>query len=214
MTENISEKIDLNKIEKKAYGSFFQKWLYDVGFGVLLLSFAVAPTIRALFGYVYILFLVVPASLVMFLGFVYGVLPRVGIAKFSRKRQQKRNRIAMVNAVGVIALMALVILTYYGVFPGLEITGLLGGLGLMAAIGIAVIVGIGFFAYVMDFPRMALYGTIIGVGIPLVEFIKGTFGSELSNAMVWVIPALILVILGLIEYSKFKKEYPLDGGKK
>jgi len=210
----LEQNIDLEGLEKKAFRSFFQDWLYDACYGVLLLSFAIAPTIRALFGYWYILFLIVPAPLAMLIGTKFGVLPRLGIVKFSRKRQAKRNRIAMINVIGVIALMALVMLTYFGVFPGPGVTELLGGLGLMAAIGIAVIVGIGFFAYVMDFPRMALYGTIIGVGIPIVEFIKGTFGSELSNAIVWAIPALALVALGVIEYVKFRKEYPLEGENK
>jgi hypothetical protein len=56
-------------------------------FGVLLVSFALAPILREVIGLGYILFLVIPAPLILTLGKRYISVPRIGIVKFGLNRQ-------------------------------------------------------------------------------------------------------------------------------
>ena len=86
----MAEKIDLREIEKRSYRSYFKTGIYDLAFGVLLLSFAVAPLIREAIGLMYIAVVIVPAPLVILLGNKYVTGPRMGHARFTIYWRQKR----------------------------------------------------------------------------------------------------------------------------
>ena len=59
----MNQNIDLKAIEKKSYQIIFQDGIYDIMFGILLISFAVTPTLREIIGLGYIFFMIVPAPL-------------------------------------------------------------------------------------------------------------------------------------------------------
>ncbi|MBN2065627.1 MAG: hypothetical protein JW771_02335, partial [Candidatus Thermoplasmatota archaeon] len=80
------DRLNLKEIEKKAYRFTFNDGLYDMTYGTLLVSIAVAPILREMIYLGYIFFLIVPAPLIILLGKKYITIPRIGIVKFSRTR--------------------------------------------------------------------------------------------------------------------------------
>jgi hypothetical protein len=204
----MNEKINLKEIEKRSYRSFFQTGLYDVAFGVLLLSFAIAPVIRDVFGRFYMPFIIIPAPLIMLLGRKYLIVPRLGIVKFGEKRESAKKKMMIISALSTTILAALLVLTVAGVFPGF-IGETLSGVMFMLIVGIIVIILMGFIAYIMDFKNMLYYGLAIGIGIPTAEFLHGIVGVPLDSLITFGTLGSLLLIYGLVNLSHFLKKYPI-----
>lgn len=204
----MNEKINLKEIEKRSYRSFFQTGLYDVAFGVLLLSFAIAPVIRDVIGRFYIPFVIIPAPLIMLLGRKYLIVPRLGIVKFGEKRESAKKKMMIIYVLSTIILAALLALTVAGVFPGF-IGETLSGVMFMLIVGIIVIILMGAFAYIMDFKNMLYYGLVIGIGLPAAEFLHGVVGVPLDSLITFGTLGSLLSIYGLVNLSHFLKKYPI-----
>ena len=204
----MNEKINLKEIEKRSYRSFFQTGLYDVAFGVLLLSFAIAPVIRDVIGRFYMPFIIIPAPLIMLLGRKYLIVPRLGIVKFGEKRESAKKKMMIIYALSTTILAALLALTVAGVFPGF-IGETLSGVMFMLIVGIIVIILMGFIAYIMDFKNMLYYGLAIGIGIPTAEFLHGIVGVPLDSLITFGTLGSLLLIYGLVNLSHFLKKYPI-----
>ncbi len=204
----MNEKINLKEIEKRSYRSFFQTGLYDVAFGVLLLSFAIAPVIRDVFGRFYMPFIIIPAPLIMLLGRKYLIVPRLGIVKFGEKRESAKKKMMIISALSTTILAALLVLTVAGVFPGF-IGETLSGVMFMLIVGIIVIILMGFIAYIMDFKNMLYYGLAIGIGMPTAEFLYGIVGVPLDSLITFGTLGSLLLIYGLVNLSHFLKKYPI-----
>jgi hypothetical protein len=204
----MNEKINLKEIEKRSYRSFFQTGLYDVAFGVLLLSFAIAPVIRDVFGRFYMPFIIIPAPLIMLFGRKYLIVPRLGIVKFGEKRESAKKKMMIISALSTTILAALLVLTVAGVFPGF-IGETLSGVMFMLIVGIIVIILMGFIAYIMDFKNMLYYGLAIGIGIPTAEFLHGIVGVPLDSLITFGTLGSLLLIYGLVNLSHFLKKYPI-----
>ena len=204
----MNEKINLQDIEKRSYRAYFQTGLYDVSFGVLILSFAIAPVIRDVIGLFYITFVIIPASLIILLGQKYLIVPRLGIVKFGEKRKSAKKKMRTITVLSTTILTALLALTAAGVFPGF-IGEVLSGVIFMLIIGIIVIIFMGFIAYIMDFKNMLYYGLAIGTGIPTAEFLHGVVGAPLDSLITFGILGSLLLIYGLVNLSCFLKKYPI-----
>jgi hypothetical protein len=204
----MNEIINLKEIEKKSYRAYFQTGIYDIAFGILLLSFAIAPIIRDVFGKFYIPFVIIPASLIILLGMKYLIVPRLGIVKFGEKRVSAKKKMMIITVLSTIILTALLALTAAGVFPGF-IGEVLSGVMFMLIIGIIVILFMGFIAYIMDFKNMLYYGLAIGIGIPTAEFLHGVVGAPLDSLITYGTLGSILLIYGLVNLSCFLKKYPI-----
>jgi len=203
----MAEKINLREMEKRSFRSFFQDGMQDVGFGVLLLCFALAPVVRDMYGYAYIILLVVPGPLVITLGRKYITQPRMGVAKFNEKRKTERKRIAKISAVSTLTLLALLSLTLLGIFPGPTVRAI-GGAGFMAAIGVAVVALMGYIAYLLDFKNMLYYGFIIGFGIVASEILHGVVGAPLDSLIVFGTSGTLLLAYGIVSVLRFLKDNP------
>ena len=204
----MTEKINLKEIEKRSYRAYFRTGLYDVAFGVLILSFAIAPVIRDVIGLFYIPIFIIPGPLIILLGMKHVIVPRLGIVKFSEKRKSAKKKMMIITVFSTTILTALLALTAAGVFPGF-IGEVLSGVMFMLIIGIIVIILMGFIAYIMDFKNMLYYGLAIGIGIPTAEFLHGVVGVPLDSLITFGILGSLLLIYGLINLSSFLKKYPL-----
>ena len=204
----MNEIINLKEIEKRSHRIYFQTGIYDVAFGVLLLSFAIAPVIRDAIGRFYIPFVIIPAPLIILLGMKYLIVPRVGIVKYGEKRESAKKKMRIITVLSTTILAALLALTAAGVFPGF-IGETLSGVMFMLIIGIIVIILMGFIAYIMDFKNMLYYGLAIGIGIPTAEFLHGIVGAPLDSLITFGTLGTLLLIYGLVNLSHFLKKYPI-----
>ena len=114
----MNEKMNLKEMEKKAYRFTFQDGIYDIMFGVLFVSFALAPIIREVIGLSYILFLVIPAPLLFTLAKKYIRTPRIGIVKFGQKRRTAQKKLVTMSVILVRITFILLIMTITNIFPG------------------------------------------------------------------------------------------------
>jgi hypothetical protein len=204
----MTEKIDLKKIEKQAFRFSLQDGLYDIAYGTLLISFALAPFLREIIGLGYMLIVVPPAPLILILGKKYIVIPRIGIVKFDLKRREAKKKITIISAILFPLTVLAVILTIIGIFPGSYVS-ILGQYTVPIGAGIFAIILLSICAYLMDFPHMYLYGLAIGFGIPITELLEPIVGDPMNGLIALGIPGLLLLIFGIISFSKFLHKYPI-----
>jgi 4-amino-4-deoxy-L-arabinose transferase-like glycosyltransferase len=201
----MNEKIDLKKIEKQTYQFTFTDGLYDMAYGSMIFFIAIAPILREILYPSYIIFLVLPAPLILILGKIYITIPRIGIAKFNQKRTKSRKKIGLLIAILFPITVIIVVLTYLGVY-NVKIGGYIVpvGAGLFALILLSVI------AYIMDYTHFYLYAVSIGLGIPLAALIKPIFGDPLHYIISFGISGTLILIYGIFTLIKFIKNYPID----
>jgi hypothetical protein len=208
----MNEKINLKEIEKRSYRSYFLTGIYDVAFGVLILSFAIAPVLRDVIGRLYIPFVIIPASLIILLGQKYLIVPRLGIVKFGEKRKTAKKKMMIITVLSTTTLTTLLALTVAGIFPGV-IGETLSGVMFMLIIGIIVIILMSVIAYIMDFKNMLYYGLAIGIGIPTAELLYGVVGAPLDSLITFGTLGSLLLIYGLVNLSSFLKKNPIPKGE-
>ena len=200
----MTEKIDLKKVEKQTYRFTFSDGLYDMAYGSLILFIAIAPILREILYPSYIIFMILPASLILILGTRFITLPRIGIVKFNQNRIKSRKKISLLIAILFPITILLVTLTYLGIY-NIKVGGYIVpvGAGLFALILLSAI------AYIMDYSHFYLYAISIGLGIPLASLLKPIFGEPLHYIISFGISGILILIYGLITLIKFLKKYPI-----
>jgi len=204
----MTKKMNLKELEKKTYRFTFQDGIYDIMFGVLLVSFALAPIIRELIGLGYILFIAIPAPLLLTLGKKYITTPRIGIVKFGMNRQNSQKKQIIISIILVIMTIILLMMTITNIFPG-TFGSMLSGYAVPLVIGISTIIGMGIFAYIKDFPHLWIYGMIIGLGIIVAEVLYKTVGTPLDGILAFGISGTLVLFYGSFILFKFLQKYPL-----
>jgi hypothetical protein len=199
----MTQHIDLKKIEKQAYRFTFKDGLYDIAYGTLLVSFAIAPVLREIIYLGYIPFMVLPAPLILILGKRYITIPRIGIAKFSLNRAKNKRKIRLLTAILFPLSLLTVILTAYGIF-NVQI----GGYIVPLAAGIFALILLSSVAYIIDYPHFYLYAISIGLGIPLAELLEPITGEPLDYILSFGISGILILTYGVITVIKFVKQYP------
>jgi len=200
----MNEKMDLKKIEKQTYRFTFTDGLTDMVYGSLLIFIAIAPILREILYPSYILFLILPPSLIIILGKIFITVPRIGIVKFNQNRTKSRNKIGLLIAILLPITVVIVVLTFLGVY-NIRVGGYIvpvGG-GLFALILLSNI------AYIMDYPHFYLYAVSIGLGIPLATLLKPIFGDPLHYLISFGISGTLILLYGIITLIKFIKKYPI-----
>ena len=204
----MNQNLDLKAIEKKSYQINFQDGIYDIMFGILLISFAVAPILREIIGLGYIFFMIVPAPLFYILAKKYISLPRIGIAKYGEHRKKKHRTMLIISLIAFPISVILLLLTFLGPFQ-IDIGTILGGYAVPIGAGLFAIFICGLTAYLVDFSHLFFYGLIIGLGIIITELIQTTIESPLNNTLTFGIPGIIVILFGLFTLNHFLKKYPL-----
>jgi len=200
----MTEKINLKEIERETYRFTFTDGLYDMAYGFLIFSFAIAPILREILYPSYIIFLILPAPLILILGKIYITIPRIGIAKFNLNRTKSKNKIRLLIVILFPITVLLVVLTFLGVY-NIKVGGYIVpiGAGLFALILLSVI------AYVMNYPHFYLYAVSIGLGIPLASLLKPIFGDPMHYIISFGISGTLILIYGIFTLIKFIKKYPI-----
>ncbi len=204
MTENIN----LKDIEKKSYRFTFKDGIYDIAYGALLLSFALAPILREIIYLWYVLIVIPPAPLIIILGKKYITSSRIGIVKFDKKRTKSLKKAFLISTVLVPITIVIFILTLINIFPG-SIGSAIDGFAIPIGAGIFAIILLSICAYLIDFPNMYIYGIIIGLGIPINEILQRLIGSPLDSLITFGTAGIILLLFGLVTLIKFIQKYPI-----
>ena len=198
------EKIDLKNVEKQTYRFTFSDGLYDMAYGSLLLSFAIAPILREMIYLGYIFFMILPATLIILLGKRYISVPRMGIVKFNYNRSQSKNKILLLIAILFPLTVLMVVLTILGMFQVK-----FGGYFVPVGAGLFALVLLSSIAYILDYPHFYLYAVSIGLGIPLAELIEPIVGEPFDYIISFGISGTLILIYGAMTLIKFIKKFPI-----
>ena len=207
----MSQNISLKELERKAWTSYFQDGLWDIYLGLLLLAMAIWALLSDVgfsesLGMAIFIGLEVLAMLVLWVGKKIITVPRMGRVKFGRRRKAK------LNWVRVVLLLS--VLVGAGVFvAGLAMRGNLSerlnaAFFFPAAWMVNALVVFSLGAYFLDFNRLYLIGVMYALPVPLdIMFLK--FVDIDLSFIAFGVPAMVILIVGLVMLARFLRDYPL-----
>ena len=202
----MSQKTDLNKLEKKMYTSYFNDGILDMLLGYYLLwggLFEVfsnrieSDTLKVVimllgFGLIYPFFLLAKRNI---------TIPRLGQVEYGTARRKKRTRLIVFSVVMVLATAVLVILT--GLSAQKAEADLLIPRG--SPIG-PVIIGL--------FVAMIIAGTAIFMDFDRMLIWAGVFGLSYMSDMLFdlslfkILGGGLIIVVGMFYLGAFLKRYP------
>ena len=207
----MSQNISLKELERKAWTSHFQDGLWDIYLGLLLLAMAVWALLSDVgfsesLGMTILIGLEVLAMLVLWVGKKLITVPRMGRVKFGPKRKTKLNWIRIVLFISV--------LVGAGVFvAGLAVRTdrpewLNTALIFPAAWVVNMIIVFSLGGYFLDFNRLYLIGLMYALPVPL-DILFRKFADIDLSFIAFGVPAMVILIIGLVVFTRFLRDYPL-----
>jgi hypothetical protein len=207
----MSQNINLKALERKAWTSYFQDGLWDIYLGLLLLAMAVSALLSDVgfsesWGMTILIGLEVLAMLVLWVGKKLITVPRMGRVKFGPKRKAKLSWVMVILFISVLvgAGVFLVASAMRGNRPG----WLNAAFFAPAAWVVNAIVVFSLGAYFLDFSRLYLIGVMYALAVPLDIMFRQLTDIDLSF-IAFGVPAMVILIVGLVMLARFLREYPL-----
>jgi len=159
---------DLKHMERRSWRLLQKDGLTDALFGTIFLSAAVVGVldhVQVADG------LRIAALAAIQFGGVIGMIllrkryvtPRLGRVKFAPQRVRRTNALRVFLGICVGMTVLLVVLTTLSGRLGFTLFGDLSSLGVWLVISAVILVPIGALAYVLEYPRLLLYGTFLSV---------------------------------------------------
>ena len=214
----LPELSDLKAVEKKAFKATFEDGVWDLYLGVMLLPLVIFPFVHYTLN-ADLMWALLAMMLIYALGFAgfrwlkkHVTQPRLGMIKPGPTRQKKLHTLRLVGVVAVVSVIALVLLTVFS-NPLTQIT--VFGISLETAIlGIPLVfwkftflavIGAGLAAWLLDFPRLLLYGILLGIAIP----VDSVYFSETGWMPLTSFTLLLALAIGSVLLARFLRRYPL-----
>ena len=188
----MSQDIKLKEIERKAWTSYFHDGLWDIFFGLLMLTMG----IRSLTDNVWVTLVILAAVLVVLLGKKFITIPRIGLVKFSPAREAKQRKLIIMLSISIIMMLILLVLALLG--QDLLTKGIRAAI---QGVGFALIFSL--VAYFMDFKRLYAYGLLFTTGTVLWELLGEPIGP-----IAFSVSGVIALVIGLVVLTRFLRKYP------
>lgn len=209
----MSQNLDLKQIERKVYTSFHQDGLIDLFLGFIMLvsilssmldASGVSDTARIA---IYAPLMVVLGPVLYMLGKKYISFPRMGYVKPGSK--QKRKRRIIIFAIITAVLVTLVILTLILAKKSGDTPPPPGKFWSSLIMTLIIISIFSIIALVTMTPRFYLLGIIVGMSEPLYVLSQYYIDTKYVGFVAYGIPAIFLLLIGIIVLKRFIKKYPL-----
>lgn len=197
--------------ERRAFQTTFADGLWDVLIGSFVLEFAIAPLLSTALGDFWSSAVFLPFWGLIYLAIQltrkYVLAPRVGSARYGKARQQRLRRFSLVMiAINILALILgiLTLLTIERPIDGLR-TGLFGFI-LMAGFSLA--------AYLLDFPRLYVYGLLLLLAPPVGEWLYANHGvAHHGFPVVFGFVSGVMILTGLFLFVRLLINNPVVDGE-
>ncbi|MGA1820983.1 MAG: hypothetical protein ACMUIG_00490 [Thermoplasmatota archaeon] len=191
----MSSKHEMDKIEARLFATYFQDGMWDVMIGWML----IVTGVRSFIDHWSISFLIFAGVILAVFIRKYVTVRRLGYAKFGNERRRKRKKI-LILVIGANLLTLLILLvTILGIGSAPGIFGLV--------IALTVLIIFSAVAYMMNYPRFALWGILFSGCILVTEIA----GSDPGKYFFLVIGTAVL-ITGIIYFMSFLRKYPAVTG--
>ena len=197
----MNEKMDLKKIEKKLWTSYFQDGLWDIFLGLILLNLGIAPFLEEITGTTYLLsyiIVLIVAYIILSSGKKYITAQRLGRAEFSAERMSKKKKTRIILAISVIFGLIVFLIAATNTFP------FKSNIHFGAVVfGINAIIVFSLMAYLLDFNRLYIYGWFFAASIVFVELSRSYVGTTYDNVIGFGTFGVIIIIIGLVYLIRF-----------
>ena len=196
----MEQKINLKQLEKNTVAGIFQTGLVEIEIGLIFMVSTLAMLFDDIRYYIDILFIVPVVFIILAVKYIYE--PRMGVAKFTKKRVKKR--MSMMITV-TIFLVVMVFLKFVGNF--INIAGIINPRWIISGIILSICIAI---AYFLSFDRMYFYAFLLTGAFNLSEEIRENPGIISEGGYAYLLTAIVLTIIGSIYLFKFLNKYPIS----
>ena len=203
----MSDKISLREAERKVFQSSFNDGLWDILLGGFVTMFAIAPLLSASLGDFWSSAIFLPIWGVLYLAIWLTrklvISPRIGTVSFGKVRKNKLRKFTwlMLAFNGIVFIFGCLVALNLIRIPGWGMTSLFG-LMLLAGFSLA--------AYLLDFPRLYLYGLLLFVAAPIGEWLRTEFGATHHGyPIVYGVASGVMILTGLVAFVLFLKDNPV-----
>ena len=188
----MSQMINLQDVERRAWTLYFQDGLWDIFFGLLFLG----GGLRALTGNLWYYLLVAAGVLVLILGKRWITLPRLGQINYSQKRKARTN---VVRIVALAAMIFTAVVFVIGVNSAETSDFPVGWVFVFMVPGVLILM-----AYMMDFKRLYGYAVLVAGFMVITEL----YGDPMA-AWAQIFAGLVPLTVGIILLVRFLREFPV-----
>lgn len=194
---------DLKKVESRTFRLLFlSDGLIDIYLGLALIPYIV----WIYSGWVYSGILNGAVFLLLYPPLVYMkkkmIMPRVGMIKPGPMQRRKNKLLVLATVACVVITIGLVLFT---ILAGESANRIIGGVPMVFwAFGLATVTAAILVAWLIDCPRVIVYGLLVAVTIPMdaMHFLRT------GRLPLTVIPMLVMVGTGIFLLTRFLKRYP------
>lgn len=205
------QEMNLQKLERKAWTSYFDDGLLDITVGLFVLAFGIGMTTQ----YTY---LTVLSWMVIFFFAAAKksiTLPRVGLVKFHPEREEriKKENLFFVVFFSITAIVGLGFFIAHLIDIPLSVKSIVGELALVAY-ELIIAVGLCFVAYWKQINRFYAYGAFV-----LAIIVAGQFFTNFDvhpffvTGAVFLAAGSVILITGLAVLVRFLRKYPKPEGE-
>ncbi len=204
--------ISLKSAEKQAFRAAFADGLWDVLLGCFVLLFALAPLLSETLGDFWSSFIFLPfwgaVYLAIWLVRRHIVAPRLGRVSFGKARVTKLRRLnrVMLGVTAALFLLGLVVVVLGERAPaGLPALGSAYSLGM----GLLLLGGFSAAAFLLDYPRLYVYGILLFAALPLGEWLYQNRGAAHHGyPLVFGAVSALMILAGLAQFAWMLKTNP------
>ena len=202
----MTEKMSLKDLERKMYRVSSQDGILDIQIGCMLLIFVFPIYLSDTLGDFWSSMVFLPLWFFVIYGFrVYRnkvIQPRVGKIQFGTYRKKRLTRLNIIIMVFNVFALVLGVLVF---FKYRELSGWV----ISTWFSIIILIGFSLAGYMLDFPRLYLYGILISAAPVVGEYIYQNLGYPHHGFPVtFGFSSAVLVITGLIILVRLLLKYP------
>jgi hypothetical protein len=208
------QNIDLKKLERRVWTSFYEDGIWDIYLGLLLSSIAIGAFCTdvgiserySIFGHVGMLVL---AILFLVLGKHFITVPRTGTVVFGprgRARLTKAQILLAISCVSGLAAFLLIASTVGNATarqPVMDyIVPVFWTVNMLLLFSLA--------AFFLNYRRLYIIGFLYAIAVPADKVLRQILHIDLS-VVAFGVPAMIILIMGVVVLVRFLRKYPFPG---
>jgi hypothetical protein len=209
--------VSLKSAERKVFQTTFADGLWDIFIGCFALEFAIAPLLSASLGDFWSSVIFLPflglVYLAIWLARKYVIKPRIGLVSFGKARKDKLRKFSAIMVVINILVFILGILTAF-TFGKISGGGSVAQFGTFISffLGLFLLAGFSIAAYLLDYPRLYIYGLLLFAAPPIGEWLFQNHGATHHGyPIVFGFTAGVMILTGLVLFVRLLKNNPLIG---
>ncbi len=200
-------KTSLKELERNMFRNSIQDGILDIQIGIMCLNFVLPIYLSPKLGDFWSSVVFLPLWFLVIFGFkAYRkkvIQPRVGSIQYGTYRKKRLKRLNII--IIVVNLIALIL----GIFTFINFSAL-SDWGPSAVIAIILLIGFSLAGYMLEFPRLYLYGILISAAPVIGEYLYQNFGaSHHGFPITFGFLSAALVTIGLVILVRLLRKYPI-----